>query len=254
MIKLKNKDIIEFLKRKDINILGFATIKDIIPLIPDVLSPKKKLKDANSAICYAIPIPKGVLYSDYNNKLQFWRYSNISYRNLDNVSNFLSLFLEEHGYISTPINSSFPMKIINREYWGYLPLVYLAEQAGLGKITKCGLLGNPKYGTRILLGGVFTSKNFKKSEIIQQEICPTDCFECINNCPFNAIDQTGKVNHSLCMRKANINPIMTHLIKEKELTKSIDFETILNTVGVEDHAIYICFNCLHTCPLNIKFK
>jgi epoxyqueuosine reductase QueG len=246
------KEIEEFLKKKDIEIFGFANVNDSKYSVPEDFSPKNTLKDANSIICYAVPIPKGVIYSESNDNLLFWRYSAIAYRNLDNISNSLSIFLEDQGYISTPINGCFPWKVVNREYWGLLPLVYWADQAGLGKLTKCGLLGNMKYGTRLLIGGVLTSKSFNNSELIKEEICPEDCFKCVEICPVKAIDQKGKVNHDLCMRTANKNPIMSLIMNDSELRKTFDFEAIMNTVGVDDHSTYECIECLKACPLNKK--
>lgn len=245
-------EIKDFLKKRDIGIVGLADINNSKYSVPEDFTPKKLLKDAKSIICYAQPIPRGVIYSESNDALLFWRYCAIAYRNLDNISNSLSLFLEDQGYISTPINGCFPWKIVNREYWGLLPLVYWAEQAGLGKLTRSGLLGNKKYGTRVLIGGVLTSKSFKNSELINEEICPEDCFKCVEICPVKAIDQKGKVNHDLCMQTANINPIMSLIVKDNELRKTIDFETIMNTVGVDDHSTYECLECLKACPLNNK--
>ena len=252
---MEDKDILEigeFLNKRDVEIIGFADTKKSKYLVPEDFTPKSILKDGRSIICYALPIPKGVIYSKSNDNLLFWRYCAIAYRNLDNITNSLSLLLEDQGYISTPINGCFPWKIVNREYWGLLPLVYWAEQAGLGKLTKCGLLGNTKYGTRLLIGGVLTSKPFKNSEIIKEEICPEDCLKCVEICPVKAIDQSGKVNHDLCMRTANHNPIMSLIIKDNELRKSLDFEKIMNTVGVDDHSIYECLECIKACPLNQK--
>jgi epoxyqueuosine reductase QueG len=250
MNDMETDEIIAFLKENDIEIFGFTTVNNVIPSIPEDFSPQKMLKEAQSIICYAIPIPKGIIYSASHEKLLFWRYSSIAYRNLDNIANTLSILLEKQGHISTPINSCFPWKIVNREFWGLLSLVYWSEKAAIGKITKCGLLINPRYGTRILLGGVLTSKPIKQSEEIEQEICPYDCFKCIEACPAKAISQEGKVNHDLCMRTANQNPILAHIIKDKDLRKEIDFETIINTIGVEDHASYSCIECLKACPLN----
>ena len=39
-------------------------------------------------------------------------------------------------------------------------------------------------------------------------------------------------------------------MKDKELRKTLDFETIMNTVGIEDHSSYLCLECLKACPLN----
>lgn len=243
---------IEFLNGKGIDIVGFVSIKDETPLTSKDFSPQQLLEEAKSVICFAVPIPRGVIYSGSNDALLYWRYCSIMYRSIDAITNSLCLHLEDNGYISTPIYSCYPWKIVNREFWGLLPLVYWAEKAGLGKLTKSGLLGHPKYGTRILLGGLITSKLLKTYKKVQEEICPNECFECINSCPVDAINKLGKVDHNLCIRNANTNPLMTHLLKDKEVTKTVDFETIMNTVGIEDHSSYRCFECLKACPLNKK--
>ncbi len=245
-------EIIEFLKRKDIDLIGFASITDSIPLVTEDFSPQKLLKSAQSIICFAVPIPRGVIYSDSNDTLLYWRYCGMTYRSLDALANTLCLHLEDNGHVSTPIYSCYPWKTVDREFWGLLPLVYWAERAGFGKLTKSGLLGHPEYGTRILLGGVITSKLLKPYKKIQEEICPNECFECINNCPVDAINKFGKVDHNLCIRNANTNPLMTHLLQDKEVRETVDFETIMNTVGVEDHSSYCCLECLKACPLNKK--
>ncbi len=246
------ESVADFFKRNNIELFGFSPINEDYFSVPSEFSPKMILKEAQSIICFGLPIPKGILYAKSNKELLFWRYSGIVYRNLDNLANLLCILLENQGFISTPINGCFPWKIYNREFWGLLPLVYWAEQAGIGKITKCGLLGNPKYGTRILLGGVLTSKLLKKSKVIVHPICPEDCFKCIEICPAKAINAIGKVNHDLCMRYANKNPLLNLLMKDADLRSSINFEIIINTVGVEDNSSYECIECLAVCPLNQK--
>lgn len=245
-------DIAEFLNGKGINIIGFASISNKIPLISDDFSPQNLLKEAKSIVCYAVPIPKGVIYSDSNDTLLFWRYCGMGYRSIDAITNSLCVYLEDNGYVSTPIYSCYPWKVVDREFWGLVPLVYWAENAGLGMLTRSGLLGHPIYGTRILLGGIITSKLLKPSKKVQKEICSADCIECIDACPVKAINNSGKVNHNLCIRNANTNPLMAHLLKDTEVRKTVDFETIMNTVGIEDHSSYRCLECLKACPLNKK--
>ena len=243
-------DITKFLRKKGTDIIGYTSVKNNIPSIPEDFTPSKILNQARSIVCYAFPIPKGVIFANSQSTLVYWRYCNMMYRSIDAIANSLCVYLEDDGYLSTPIYSCYPWKINDREFWGLTSLVYWGEKAGLGKLTRSGLLGHPKYGTRILLGGVITSKSIVPSKLIQTEICPSDCMECINACPAKAIDKTGKVNHNLCIRKANSNPLMTHLLKDEELRKTVNFETIMNTVGIEDHSSYLCLECLKSCPLN----
>jgi epoxyqueuosine reductase QueG len=247
---MNNDNVMEFLKGKGIHIIGFASITDKIPVVNEDFSPLKLLSSAKTVICLAVPIARGVIYTESNDTSLYWRYCNMMYRSIDAIVNSLCLHLEDNGYISTPVYSCYPWKIVNRDFWGLVPLVYWAENAGLGRLTKSGLLGHPKYGTRMLLGGVITSMSLEPSKRIQKEICPVDCIECIKLCPVRAIDKSGKVDHNLCIRNANTNPLITHILKDTELREKVNFEIIINTIGVDDHSYYLCLECLKACPLN----
>jgi epoxyqueuosine reductase QueG len=242
-------EIRDFLNSKDIPIVGISMMCKL-PLVPEDFSPQTILKGSRSIICYGVPIPKGILYANKDNLSLYWRYCNMLYRSLDMASNQLCIILEENGHLSIPIYSCFPWKGVGREFWGLLPLVYWAEQAGLGKLTKCGLLANPRYGTRILLGGVVTTIDLEPTEKLNDELCPPQCFDCINVCPVNAIERTGKVDHDSCMRYSGANPFLSHLLRDQALKERFSFETILNTAAVDDHGSYMCFKCLQVCLLN----
>jgi epoxyqueuosine reductase QueG len=150
-----------------------------------------------------------------------------------------------------PIYSCFPWKIVKREFLGHLPLVYWAQEAGLGRLAKCGLLVTPQYGTRILLGGVVTTQELQPDEKIKKDICPSNCFNCIDACPVKAIKRTGKVDHNLCIRHSSSNPLLELVLDSQPIRKNYTFDKILNTVAVDDHGTYSCFECLRACPLNI---
>ncbi|MBW2359230.1 MAG: hypothetical protein JRF21_11345 [Deltaproteobacteria bacterium] len=229
-MKKKNTEaeINNFLKGQGIPISGISAIWQL-PDVPEVFSPEAILKGAKSFICYGVPIPKD------------WRYCNMLYRSLDITSNQLCIAIEEKGHLASPVYGCYPWKTVEHEFWGLLPLVYWAEQAGLGKLTKCGLLANPNYGTRILLGGVLTTLDLEPSEKLRDELCPVD-----------AIEKTGKVDHNLCIRYSGANPLMAHLLADQKMKENFTFETILNTVGVDDHGSYTCNKCLKVCPLNYR--
>ena len=172
------------------------------------------------------------------------------YRSLDIASIQLCLALEEKGHVAAPIYGCFPWKMVGREFWGLLPLVYWAEQAGLGILTKCGLLANPTYGTRILLGGIVTTLALEPNEKVTDQLCPFDCVDCIEMCPVDAIEDTGKVDHNACIRHSGANPLMAHLLEDQKVKERFSFDTIVNTAGVDDHGTYSCHKCLKVCPLN----
>ena len=131
-------------------------------------------------------------------------------------------------------------------------MVYWAEEAGLGKLGKCGLLVTPQYRIRVLLGGVITTKELEPNEKLGEDICPSDCFHCIDACPVEAIRRTGGVDHNLCIRNSTSNPLLTLMLNNSKTGKNYPFETLLNTIAIDDHGIYLCIECLKTCPLNSK--
>ena len=243
-------EISNFLHNEGMSILGVAAVKQLSS-IPKSFSPQALLKGAKSIICYGIQIPKGLIYAESNNLDLYWRYCNIQYRTLDSVSNRVCLFLEERNCSASPIYSCFPWKIVNREFWGHQPLVYWAEEAGLGRLAKCGLLITPQYGTRILLGGVITTQELEPNEKLNEDICPSNCFDCIDACPVKAIKRTGKVNHNLCIRYSSSNPLLALVLGNQKIGKNYSFETLLNTIAVDDHGTYSCNKCIRACPLNI---
>ena len=156
-------EIREFLAARGIPIVGMAGM-DRSPSVPDEFSPQAILGSARTVVCYGVPIPKGILYATNHSLALYWRYCNMVYRDLDISTNRLCLLLEERGHLASPIYGCFPWKIAGREFWGLLPLVYWAEEAGLGKLTRCGLLATPTHGTRMLLGGLITSVALRPSK------------------------------------------------------------------------------------------
>ena len=221
------------------------------PLKQSINSPQSLLENAKSVICYGIQIPKGIIYANTDHLALYWRYCNQEYRHLDLISHRLCNFIEAYESMAIPIYSCYPWKIKDREsFWGVLPLIYWAEEAGIGRLAKCGLLITPQYGTRILLGGIITTLNLEPDERLTDEICPSDCFKCIEICPINAITKTGKVDHNKCIRHSGANPLLALALKNPRIKQKFSFETLVNTTGVDDHGAYLCSECLKACPFN----
>jgi epoxyqueuosine reductase len=241
--------ILDFLNARGIRLVGAARATQI-ESVPEDFAPQSILRSARTVICYAVPIPKGVVYAERNSLELFWRYSNMVYRTLDSTTNQLCVNLEESGHLASPVYGCFPWKLAERQFWGAIPLVHWAEQASLGRLTKCGLLANPEYGTRILLGAVITSAQLEPSAELAGDPCPPGCHDCIDACPVNAISESGKVDHDICIRYSGANPLLAHLLADPNIKQKFSFETILNTVGVDDHGTYTCNNCMKVCPLN----
>ncbi len=240
-----------FLHDEGVAVQGVASVNERFSA-RKIVSPRSLLESARSIICFGVQMPKGVIYAKNDGLALYWRFCNMQYRALDVISNKLSSFLEEEDGSAVPIFSCFPWTIKNREFFGSLPLVYWAEEAGLGRISKCGLLISLQYGTRILLGAVLTTLELKPDEKLRDDVCPAECFECINVCPVQAIEKTGKVDHNSCIRHSSSNPLLKLVLDDKSIRENYSFETLLNTVAIDDHGAYLCFKCLKACPLNRK--
>ena len=239
----------DFLKTRSVPLFGIAPISQL-PHVPEDFSPGQILGGARSVICFAVPIPKGVLHAGAHSLALYWRYCNTVYRALDTSSNHLCLHLEGRGYAASPIYSCFPWKVMDRKFWGLSPLVYWAGQAGLGKLTRSGLLATPEHGTRVLFGGVITTAELEPTANPSKEPCPRDCGSCVDACPAGAIAETGNVDHNLCIRHSGANPLLAHVLGDTGTREKFSFETVLNTVAVDDHGSYTCFECVRVCPLN----
>ncbi len=251
MVALKN-ELQQFLHQKGIALIGIASLQSS-QSITRLASPHVLLSNSKSAVCYGIPIPKGLLSNGNFRLEQYWRYCNIQYRQIDIISNKLCNFLERYEECQTmPIYSCFPWNVKNREFWGAMPLIYLAEEAGLGCISKCGLLITPEYGTRILLGATLTTLALEPDPKISRAICPSECFICVDICPVNAIDRTGKVDHDKCIRYSGSNPLLSLSLNNQNVNAKFPFETLINTVGIDDHGLYTCMECIKACPFNQK--
>jgi epoxyqueuosine reductase len=245
---MKN-EIISLLDKREISLFGISESKELTE-IPAQFSPRSYLKDCRSVLCYAVPIPKGILHAPTDSSLFFWRFSNMTYRLLDTVSNEICTLIEAHGHLAAPIYSCFPWKDCGKQFYGLMPLTYLAQECGIGKLTRSGLVGNARFGTRLLLGGVITSAALEKTAKASEQLCPSDCFLCREACPPGAIEQNGRVDHSLCIRHSGANPLLAHLLADREIKAKFGFDTLLNSAGVDDHGMYTCSKCLEVCPLN----
>ena len=242
-------EIQQLLGKHGISVVGISAARHL-PGVPSDFSPHALLGNAASVICFGVPVPRGILHANAHSLMLYWRYCNMVYRTLDMAANDLCIRMEEERHVAFPLYGCFPWKVSEGKFWGLLPLVHWAEQAGLGRLTRCGLLANPSYGTRLLLGGVVTSAVLESSSAVDREPCPDTCFRCMEACPVHAISDSGEVDHNLCIRYSGANPLLAHLLEDRLVREKFSFETIVNTAGVDDHGAYTCFACVKACPLN----
>lgn len=228
-----------------IGVAGIGLKMNFPPSSPELIP-----AEAKSAICFGMPIPKGILNSASQDPWLYWRYFNLTTKASDILANKLCMLLEQNGYTSIPAYGCYPLKTDGKRLLGGVPLIYWAEAAGMGRLSKCGMLVNQQWGLRILLGGVITTAQFAPTAMKQDLICPAECSKCIAACPVKAIDETGKVDHIKCLGKANANPITEHLLRDETSKAKYSFDDIMNLTAVDDHSTYSCFECVRACPLN----
>ncbi len=241
--------ILDLLGKRGISLFGVSE-PERDSRVPPEFTPGAILKGTRSVLCFAFPIPKGILHAETHSSLLFWRFCNISYRRLDTVANEICASLEAQGHDAVPIYSCFPWKTHRNKFYGLLPLPNWAEKCGIGRVTKSGLLGNTRFGTRVLLGGVITSASLEKTAVSAEDPCPPQCNLCQQACPVDAIERGGQVNHSACIRRSGVNPLLSHLLADKLTSAKFEFDTLVNTISIDDHGMYTCSKCLEVCPLN----
>jgi epoxyqueuosine reductase QueG len=125
----------------------------------------------------------------------------------------------------------------------------MAVGAGLGTIGKNGLLFHPKYGPRLILGGLITTAELESTVQSEGEkkSCPDDCYVCQERCPVGAIEKNGRVDRVACIRHSMKSPIFSHLMKAGGISPE-EIESINQVTGVDDHSTYECLACVSACP------
>ena len=113
----------------------------------------------------------------------------------------------------------------------------LAVQAGLGWFGKNTLLIHRKFGTFILLSGVFTTLEFSEKVLEMRLPRCGSCQRCLDACPVQAFDAPYKLNAKKCLSN--------HLIESK---KELPIHVIENNPGY----IFGCDICQDVCPHNAR--
>ena len=116
---------------------------------------------------------------------------------LDNTAIRLATLLEKNQVPAKPVPLYLPVRITDGKVQGLVRLKPVAAAAGLGSIGKNTVLFNPRFGPRLLLSGVVTSRHVpktRKTEHIEgknEVLACTGCGRCIRVCPGGALGPDG---------------------------------------------------------------
>jgi len=118
-------------------------------------------------------------------------------------------WLEDKGYRSMTFPETDSYAILweqyNAGYTGFVPCfnhMAVAVAAGLGKLGTCGVVLTPQYGPRQRWISVITEAPMSFGKEIKEEIClekqGNSCRKCIETCPMQAVNPSGKTDVRKC--------------------------------------------------------
>lgn len=238
-----------FLLNNNVSVFGTAQ-GALLESAPPGYRPSDLLPEAKSVVCVGIPFPKGIFKSSGKAEQIYWRSAAVYYRHMDAILLQTSAMIEEQGGTAVPVFGCFPYDICGwGDFWGYINLVKAGEAAGIGKVGKNGLLFNSRCGPRLLLGGIVTTASLTPDSFPQKDEkgCPADCCVCREQCPVQAIGESGKVDRIACLKHSMKSPIFSHFMRTLKPAPE-DLQMINHITGVDDHSWYNCTKCVSMCP------
>jgi epoxyqueuosine reductase QueG len=138
---------------------------------------------------------------------------------LDNTAKKLAALLEKNQVPAKPVPLYLPVRLTDGNVQGLVRLKPVAAAAGLGSIGKNTVLFNPRFGPRLLLSGVVTSRharNTRRTETIEGKIeglACTGCGRCVRVCPEGALG-SADVDAFRCRTvRAFVPPVLVPAVK-----------------------------------------
>jgi epoxyqueuosine reductase QueG len=138
---------------------------------------------------------------------------------LDNTAVRLAALLEKNQVPAKPVPLYLPIRIVNGKVQGLVRLKPVAAAAGLGSPGKNSVLFNPRFGPRLLLSGVVTSRRVQKTRKTEntegknEVLACTGCGRCIRVCPEGALG-SADVDAFRCRTvRAFVPPVLVPAVK-----------------------------------------
>jgi epoxyqueuosine reductase len=220
---------------------------------PPGFRPEDFIPDAQSMICFGIPVPRAVFDTPAYGLETGWRSQNLLYRRLDTLALRFSNLLEESGARAIPIYGCMPLGVDEKgTVVGYINQIRMAETTGIGVIGKNGVLLHSRYGSRLMLGGLLTSASLPVIRYPDSEEpgCPSDCRNCSDVCPVKAImPDKKKVKIMRCLRYTAQTPLMSRLkflyLRARNPKAAARYMSI---TSFDEHTFHVCSKCVTNCP------
>ena len=170
---------------------------------------------------------------------------------LDATARSLAECLNAEQYPSLPVPFLFPVRIVDGRVQGLVRLKQIAAAGGLGSIGKSTLLLTPRFGPRVILGGVVTARPAQKSGVLdrpESTLC-TGCERCIRACPGHAIGRDG-VDAFRCQSLSAWIPRCLIPAAKWMLHRALLLRIVAPLVPwIARHAAMPCSLCVSECPV-----
>jgi len=187
---------------------------------PKFHKPRDILPESKSVLSVGIKIPQGVRKANHRSFskkgmrdaifiYQMHGYVTINNK-LNKIAYSLANFLENQGFVSTPIPASAPSN--RKDLVGIFSNRHAAVAAGQANFGWNTLAITEEAGPRVRWVSVLTSADIPPDPLLKGDICDReDCNKCVEFCPVEAIPDTESVELTMEGKKF----VYSNLIKER---------------------------------------